>query len=77
MAHVHRGKMAAGQEKERGVTNREALIEGLKTKDERLAAYLMCPYLPGEKGAECKDPEVAEFNKDCKPCIQRWLDQEM
>ena len=58
------------------MTNREKIIEELKTKDESVAAYFMCPYIPGEKGAGCKDQETAVFGTECAPCIQKWLDKE-
>lgn len=58
------------------MTNRERIAEDLKNKNELVTAYLMCPYIPGEKGAGCNDPELATFLSDCMPCINRWLDQE-
>ena len=58
------------------MTNRERIIEELKRNDKSVAAYFMCPYIPGEEGAGCKDQETAVFGTDCTPCIQKWLDKE-
>lgn len=58
------------------MTNREKIIEELKSGNKNVAAYFMCPYIQGEKGAGCEDQENAIFGRDCAPCIQKWLEKE-
>lgn len=63
------------------MTNRERIIEQLRQRDDmEVCADLMCPYVPGEKGADCKtgkEAERADFHEKCIPCMKRWLDSEV
>lgn len=55
-------------------TNRDRLIEALETNNVReIAASLMCPLIPGQ-GICGEDYDEADFEKQCVPCIERWLD---
>lgn len=59
------------------MTNKEMLINGLMNDDLMcLKYYLMCPFIQGEPGAWCNDPDKANYRKDCVPCLIRWLSME-
>lgn len=58
------------------MTNRKKIIDQLTRRDDGVLFNFMCPYIPGEDGALCTDPEQADAHKHCKPCIEGWLDRE-
>lgn len=54
-------------------------LQKLMGNEDELIHCLMCPYIPGEPGAGCKDEieqDNAEFNAKCKPCLKAWLHAE-
>lgn len=58
------------------MTNRDRLIEALENNDTReIAASLMCPLIPGQ-GFCGEDTDNADFQKQCVPCIEWWLDKD-
>ena len=59
------------------MTNREKIIEELKTKNKNVAAYLMCPYVPSEYRVLRILASCSLLARDCAPCIQKWLDKEV
>ena len=58
------------------MTNRDRLMEAAENNDVReIAASLMCPLLPGQ-GLCGEDMENADFQKQCVPCFELWLDRD-
>ena len=52
--------------------------EKLMTDREILIFNLICPRIPEKPGTGCYEVGEchASYDKHCKPCIGRWLDEE-
>jgi hypothetical protein len=58
------------------MTNRTKIINQLIHRDDSVMFNFMCPYIPGEDGALCTEPDEADSHKHCVPCIKGWQDRE-
>lgn len=58
------------------MTNRKRIIDELSSDNDDALVNFMCPFIPGEQGAKCTDPDNAEWQTHCKACIKGWLDSE-
>ena len=58
------------------MTNRELIIKQMTERDDDVLVNFMCPYIPGEDGAGCVDPEAAKYNTHCKDCLRKWMDED-
>lgn len=61
------------------MTNREQIIKQLQEHDLDAGINFMCPCIPGEKHAHCKNTEESMNMSltECKVCINEWLDREV